>query len=114
MTDICAVSDSRRLQLLLSEHSPGFWTARALEHDVAAEARTMSDAVRGVVEIVSAHTAFDTNHRRAPMSAFRPAPSSFWKAFSIGTPVSLASLGMTSPAAWDFELRTLHSQRREP
>ena len=71
----------------------------------------MSDAVRGVVEIVSAHTVFDTNHHRAPLSAFRPAPPSFWKAFSLGQPISLASLGIVSIDAWEIRVAV---RRRAP
>ena len=77
------------LHVLLFQETPGLWIGRGLEHDVLAEAPTIGEALRAIVRLVEAHTAFDCRHRRAPLSAFGAAPQSWWTAFTSGTPLTL-------------------------
>ncbi len=69
------------LRLLVFPETGGLWTARALEHDVAAQARSRENAVDAVIKIIRAHVEFDRRHNRAPLSAFAPAPRLYWNAF---------------------------------
>jgi hypothetical protein len=77
-----------RLSILLFQDLPGAWIARGLEHDIAAEGRTVEAAIRTILQIVVAHIDFDRRHNRKPLSAFPPAPERFWSAFSRATSVA--------------------------
>ena len=85
------------LHVVLFQDMPGVWIGRGLEHDVLAEAHTIGEALRAIVRLVEAHTAFDHRHHRAPLSAFSAAPQSCWNAFTSGTPLTLAQLGIDQP-----------------
>lgn len=61
------------------------WTARLLEHDLAAGGRTVEAALDTLVKIVQAHVAFDLRHGREPLSAFAPAPLLYRSAFARAT-----------------------------
>ena len=71
-----------RLQILAFPEFGRDWTARVLEHDIAAGARTLELAVDTVLRLAGAHVAFDERHNRAPLSAFAPAPRLYWSAFA--------------------------------
>jgi hypothetical protein len=95
------VSTAQRLSLVIYQDVPGVWVGRGIEHDLTAEGRTIGEAVRALLRMIQAHTAFDARHDRAPLSAFRPAPQSCWNAFHGGTPVPLSQLGALAPSEWD-------------
>src|SRR5262245_18059125 len=88
----------QRLRLVVFQEAPGVWLARGLEHDVFAEARTVGAVVRAAVRLVEAQAAFDVRHHHAPLTAFRPAPQTYWNAFTSGSPLSLEQLGVVAPA----------------
>lgn len=90
-----------RFSLVVYQETPGLWVSRGIEHDLTAEGRTIGESVRALLRMIDAHAAFDTRHDRLPLSAFRPAPQSYWNAFSAGTPVPLAQLGALPPLHWD-------------
>jgi hypothetical protein len=90
------------LHVVLFQDVPGTWIGRVLEHDMLTEARTIGEALRSIVRLVEAHSAFDRRHRRAPLSAFGGAPQQCWVAFSSGTPVTLSQLGIDQPDAWQI------------
>jgi hypothetical protein len=92
----------RRLRLVIVQEAPGVWMVRGLEHEVLVEGRSIGAAVRAAINFVQAHDAFDIRHDLKPLSAFPPAPPSFWNAYSAGTPVSLTQLGIVTPATWDI------------
>jgi len=71
-----------RLRILVFPETHGTWTARALEHDLSAEGRTVEAAVDTVLKIARAHVAYDRRHNREPLSAFLPAPKLYWDAFA--------------------------------
>ena len=71
-----------RLRILVFPETHGTWTARGLEHDLAAEGRTVEAAVDTLLKIARAHVAYDRRHNREPLSAFAPAPERYWNAFS--------------------------------
>jgi hypothetical protein len=70
-----------RLRILVFPETHGTWTARGLEHDLAAGGRTIEAAVDTLLKIARAHVAFDRRHNREPLSAFAPAPQLYWTAF---------------------------------
>ncbi len=96
------------LHVVIFQDLPGLWIGRGLEHDILVEARTIGEAVRMLVHFVGAHTAFDHRHRRAPLSAFGPAPQSCWSAFTAGTPLPLAQLGVDQPVPWQIVAAIAH------
>ena len=73
------------LRLLVFPETGGHWTARALEHDVAVQARSLENAVDAVMKIIRAHVEFDRRHNRTPLSAFAPAPRLYWNAFRVAS-----------------------------
>jgi hypothetical protein len=84
-----------RLRVLVFPESIRWWTARSLEHDIAAGGRSAEAALDSVVKIAQAHIAFDVRHGREPLSAFAPAPRPYWNAFPAG-------------ARSSFEMELLH------
>ena len=74
-----------RLRILVFPETHGTWTARGLEHDLAAEGRTIEAAVDTLLKIARAHAAYDRRHNREPLSAFAPAPQLYWTAFTGAT-----------------------------
>ena len=74
-----------RLRIGVFPETYGTWTARSLEHDLAAEGRTVEAAVDTLLKIARAHVAYDRRHNREPLSAFAPAPERYWNAFSGAT-----------------------------
>jgi len=94
---------AKRLRFVIFQDAPGLWLVRGLEHDLAAEARTIGQAVRSIVRLVQAHTEFDFRHNHAPLSAFPPSAQTYWNAYAAGTPIPLAQLGVAAPAGWDIQ-----------
>ena len=92
----------KRLRFVIIQDTPGVWLVRGLEHDVVIEGRSIGVAVREAITFVRAHTAFDMRHDLIPLQAFPPAPPSYWQAYSAGTPVSLAQLGIAQPDGWEI------------
>ena len=80
-----------RVRILVFEDLPGIWTARALEHDLLAEGRTIDSAVHAVLRIIRAHIDYDRRHNRDPLSGFRAAPQVYWNAFTRAAPLGWAS-----------------------
>jgi hypothetical protein len=80
------------LRVLLFERWPGRWIARALEHDIEVEERSIDGALQALLGIIHAHIKFDQRHGRAPLSGFSSAPARYWQAYMNATPLQ------TSPA----------------
>ena len=92
---------TERIRLVVFQDAPATWIVRGLEHDFAAEGRTIGNALRAAVRFIEAQTAFDIRHGHLPLSTFPAAPQRFWNAFTAGTPVQLSQLGIVSPPEWD-------------
>ncbi len=107
------MSTDQRLRLVIFQEVPGLWVVRGLEHDVAAEARSIGEAMRAVVRLIEAHSQFDLRHDRMPLAAFRPAPQTYWNAFRTGTPVSLAQFGIAMPLFWSVAVSVAHYRPSE-
>ena len=86
---MCEGMAIRRLTILVFPEVHRTWTARGLEHDLAAEGRTIESAVDTLLKIVSAHIDYDRRHNREPLSAFAGAPALYWSAFTRGTPLQI-------------------------
>ena len=71
-----------RLKIIVFPDSLKAWTARSLEHDLAARGPTAEAAIDTLIKIAEAHIAFDTRHGRLPLSAFTSAPRLYWNAFA--------------------------------
>lgn len=98
----------RRLRFVIVQETPGVWLVRGLEHDVVVEGRSIGAAVGAAINFVQAHNAFDTRHDLLPLSAFPPAPPSYWQAYGAGTPLSLTQLGITPPDDWEICAAVAH------
>jgi len=94
---------TKRLRFVIFQDAPGLWLVRGLEHDLAAEARTIGQAVRSILRLVQAHTEFDFRHNHAPLSAFPASAQTYWNAYAAGTPIPLAQLGLVPPSGWDIQ-----------
>ena len=92
-----------RLRIVVYPELHRTWTARALEHDFAAEARSIELAVDAVVKFALAHIAHDLRHGREALSAFAPAPARYWTAFEAGMPLPIS---MDVP--WSKDGRVAH------
>lgn len=79
---------SEELRLLVFPETGGHWTARALEHDIAVQARSCDNAVDALIKIIRAHVEFDVRHNRAPLSGFSPAPRVYWSAFRFASRIA--------------------------
>jgi hypothetical protein len=93
-----------QLRFVIYQQDPDVWVVQGLEHNLLTEARTIGEAVRGIVRLVETHSAVDTHRDLAPLSGFRPAPQAYWNMFNGGTPVPLSQLGVTAPAPWEISL----------
>ena len=74
------------LRIVVFREAPRKWTARGLDHDLAAGGATAESAVDTLLKIARAHVAYDRRHNREPLSAFAAAPRVYWDGFSRGTP----------------------------
>ena len=92
------------LRILVFQSLRGVWVARALEHDVAAEARSGEAAVSAVLQILFAHIDLDRRHGRAPLSAFPPAPERYRSAFARATPVRMVSTASRNSGCEDLPI----------
>jgi hypothetical protein len=80
---------SPRLRILIFPETPRMWTARLLEHDLAAAGRTEAAALDTLLKVVQAHIAFDLRHGLEPLAAFAAAPRPYWMAFAGATRMNL-------------------------
>jgi hypothetical protein len=71
-----------RLRVVVFPETTKAWTARSLEHDLAAVGRTAEAAVGALMRVASAHVAYDIRHGRPPLSAFCAAPRPYWNAYA--------------------------------
>ncbi len=92
------------LRILVFQSLRGVWVARALEHDVAAEARSAEAAVSAVLQILFAHIDLDRRHGRAPLSAFPAAPERYRSAFARATPLRMMSTARRHAGSDDFQI----------
>ena len=98
----------QRLRFVVVQEAPGVWLVRGLEHGVVVEGRSIGVAVREAIKVVRAHTAFDRRHDLTPLTAFPPAPPSYWHAYGAGTPLSLSQLGIAQPDGWKICAAVAH------
>ena len=92
------------LRILVFQSLRGVWVARALEHDVAAEARSGEAAVSAVLQILFAHIDLDRRHGRAPLSAFPAAPERYRSAFARATPIRMMSSASRNSGGEDLPI----------
>jgi hypothetical protein len=71
-----------RLRIIVFPETHRTWTARGLEHDLAAGGTTIESAVDTLLKVVRAHIAYDLRHDHEPLSAFAAAPWLYWDAFT--------------------------------
>lgn len=78
-----------RFRLVVFPETRNKWIARGIDHDLAAEGRTMEAAVDTLLKITRAHMSFDLRHKREPLSCFAAAPRAYREAFARGIRLAL-------------------------
>jgi len=89
------------LRIVVFQETTKAWTARSLEHDLAAAGRTAEAAIDALVRIASAHIDYDLRHGHEPLSAFGAAPRAYWNAFAGAAtkarPIEVTRAGAAAP-----------------
>ncbi len=86
LAPICNIMAPCLLRIVVFRETLCKWTARGLDHDLAAGGATAESAVDTLFKVARAHIAYDRRHNREPLSAFAAAPRAYWDAFTHGTP----------------------------
>jgi hypothetical protein len=84
-----------RLRIVVYPETQRTWTARAIEHDLCVEGRSIQSAIDALLKIALAHVAYDQRHDHEPLSSFAAAPRLYWTAFHAAT-----ALPITLEVAW--------------
>jgi hypothetical protein len=74
-----------RLRIVVYPETERTWTARAIEHDLSVEGRSIQSAIDALLKIALAHVTYDQQHDREPLSTFAVAPRLYWTAFHAAT-----------------------------
>jgi hypothetical protein len=79
--------------LLLKEASA--WVAQGLEYDIAAQGKTIRDAMKAFRRTVVGQMVIDMKHGREPLSAIPKAPDFYWqKYFEEAEPLTRQPLNL--------------------
>lgn len=73
-----------QLRVLLRAEQSGYWTAQALEIDVAAQGRNLAEAKKAFVKTIVAHIMFALKKDLVPFEGIGKAPKSLWNLFDKG------------------------------
>jgi hypothetical protein len=77
--------------LLLNER--GAWVAQCLEYDIAAQGKSIKDAISSFAEVLGGQITLDLKANREPLSGKKEAPSWYWRAFAeaeqLARPINL-------------------------
>jgi len=57
------------------------WVAQCLQYDIAAQGKTIADAMAAFARTVSGQICVDLHHGVEPLSEFTPAPHEYWHRF---------------------------------
>lgn len=57
------------------------WIAQCLQYDIAAQGRTLSEALTAFGQTVSGQICVDLHHKVEPLSGFAQAPREYWARF---------------------------------
>ena len=71
--------------VLLKEASA--WVAQGLEYDIAAQGKTIRDAMLAFERTVVGHIVLDLQNNRQPLSALPKAPRFYWNQYEQGEPL---------------------------
>lgn len=76
------------LRVLLRAEQSGYWTAQALELDVAAQGRNLAEAKKAFVKSMVGHIVLALKMGQVPFSGLGKAPKSLWNLFEKGEELS--------------------------
>jgi hypothetical protein len=74
---------------VLIMNEDGMWVVLCLQFDIAAQGKSLGEAVEGLEHLLLAREYLDRRKGRAPFSTLSPAPKSYWELFDEGLEVSL-------------------------
>jgi hypothetical protein len=80
-----------RLRVVVFPETQRTWTARSLEHDLAAGGATAEAALDTLLKIAQAHIAYDVRHGHEPLSVFAAAPQLYWSAFAAAQRIQIST-----------------------
>ena len=60
------------------------WVAQCLDHDIAAQGRTIAEAKEAFARTFAGQVAVDLYNKVAPLKGFAPAPAMYWDKFKQG------------------------------
>lgn len=69
-----------KLKVLFIE-GEGAWSAQCLEHDIAAQAKTLDGLLYEIERVLVSQIALDEELGRTPFEGIGPAPEKFWKVY---------------------------------
>lgn len=72
-----------RLSVLLL-HCEGMWVAQCLEHDLAAQGRSIAAAKDALARTIAGQVIVDVEHNQEPLATFSAAPAEYWAKFKKG------------------------------
>ena len=71
-----------RVLLFKDENSPNMWNAQCLEHDIAAQGRTVSAVQKAFAQAFVGQILADVKHGKTPLEGLSEAPQRFWDMFN--------------------------------
>jgi predicted RNase H-like HicB family nuclease len=69
------------ISVLLIQEDGGWWSAQCLEHDIAAQAKSLSDVCHELEQTIIAHIAVHEAEGITPFDCLDPAPQEYWEMF---------------------------------
>jgi|ERR1700693_1201710 len=87
--------------LLINENGP--WVAQGLDYDIAAQGRTIQEAMKAFQQTLLAQIRADLSKGRNPLQDFEHAPDMYWSAYERAEPLQnrpILSLPQEVPPAF--------------
>ena len=76
--------------LLLKQGGGTFWVVQCLEYDIAAQGKTIQDALSAFDESLMAEIIFSAHHKEQPLGSVAPAPKYYWRMYDkVGMPLEV-------------------------
>ena len=89
------------LSVLIRQEEGGMWFAQCLEHDIAAQGKTLAEVQSRLSLTVMGQIVIDIIHDEEPLANIDPAPENFREEFGKGLKVESH---FAEPIATDFPL----------
>jgi hypothetical protein len=71
--------------LIQQEHD--IWVVQGLEHDIAAQGKTLKEAIQSFHCVLAGQIHLDMENQREPLQGFEQAPDEYWAKFKEALPL---------------------------